>query len=64
VTPAVRAQLATIADQLGAPIDRVHEEWAERAAIREYLGGMSRAQAEREAVGDAREILGLPREDA
>ena len=28
------------------------EDYEERAAIREYLGGMPRAQPEREAVGD------------
>ena len=60
MTPAIRAQLASIASRHGLPIDRLHEEWAERAAIREYLGGMPRAGAERAAVHDACVMLGLP----
>lgn len=31
------------------------EEFEERAAIREYLGGMSRVEAERHAVEDVRD---------
>ena len=60
MTPAVRDQLAAIALQHGTSIERLHEEWAERAAVREYLGGQPRAKAEREAVRDACEMLGLP----
>lgn len=59
MTPAVRDQLAAIAAQHGVPIERLHEEWGERAAIFEYLGGMPRAKAEREAVHEACGVLGL-----
>ena len=59
MTPAVRDQLAAIARQHDMPIEVLHEEWAERAAIREYLGGIARAKAEREAVGDACSMLGI-----
>lgn len=60
MTPAVRDQLAAIALQHGVAIERLHEEWAERASIREYLGGLPRAKAERVAVSDACAMLGLP----
>lgn len=40
-------------------LERVHEEWRERAAIRENLGGMTRLGAEVAAVDDARSMLGL-----
>jgi antitoxin component of RelBE/YafQ-DinJ toxin-antitoxin module len=63
VTPAVRAQLAEIASKHGVPIDVLHDEWSERAAIREYLGGMPRAKAEREAVGDACAVLGIAQQE-
>lgn len=53
-------QLAAIAAEHNVPLDRLHEEWSERAAIREYLGGMPRNEAELAAVRDACEVLGLP----
>ena len=59
----VRDQLAAIAARHGVAPDRLHEEWSERSAIREYLGGMPRSRAELAAVRDACEMLGLPQED-
>ncbi len=56
----VRDQLAAVAVRHGVQLDRLLEEWSERAAIREYLGGMPRARAELAAVRDACEALGLP----
>ena len=35
----------------------VIEEWEERVAIRHHLGGMSEADAMREAMGDAEQVL-------
>lgn len=62
----VRSELASIAmhlarrkSEVGKLIERVQEEWAERAAIREYLGALPRWCAEREAVQDAGEMLGV-----
>ena len=56
----IRQQLQGIARRGGLPLDRVVEEHAERAAIREYLGGMSRDEAEAAAVGDTADVLGVP----
>lgn len=42
-----------------ALIAATKEAWSERAAIREYLGGMPRWEAERAAVQDAGEVMGL-----
>ena len=42
-------------------LGRVVEEWRERAAIREHVGGMTRLGAEVAAVSDARQMLGLAR---
>jgi hypothetical protein len=56
----LRQQLQGIARRGGAPLARVIEEHAERAAIREYLGGLSRDEAEA-AVGDTCDVLGVPR---
>jgi hypothetical protein len=60
VTKTLREQLHEIARHGGVPIERVVEEHAERAAIREYLGGMPRAEADRAALRDACEVFGLP----
>jgi len=57
----VRQQLQGIARRGGVPIARVVEEHAERAAIREYLGGMPRDEAEAAAVNDTADALGVPR---
>lgn len=57
----IRQQLQGIARRGGIPIARVIEEHSERAAIREYLGGMSRDEAEAAAIGDTCDVLGVPR---
>lgn len=54
----IQQKLAGIARRSGLPISRVVEEHAERAAIREYLGGMSREEAEAVAVEDTCDVLG------
>jgi hypothetical protein len=38
--------------RIAKPFDLVLEYWNERAAIREYDGGQSRADAERDALKD------------
>lgn len=49
----IYACLDTFAVARGIPIAEVREEWAERAAIREYLGGLRhRRNAELHAVAD------------
>ena len=57
----IRQQLQGIAHRGGIPLARVVEEHAERAAIREYLGGMLRNAAEAAAVDDTADMLGVPR---
>lgn len=42
------------------PRGEVLEACAERAAIRQYEGGLSRAEAERLALEDALDLLGDP----
>ena len=53
--------LATRHQLVAVELSEVLEEWTERAAIREYAGGMSRGSAELAAVHDieARFELGL-----
>lgn len=41
-----------LARTLGIDADVIVEQWAERAAIREFEGGQSRADAERDALDD------------
>ena len=41
-----------LARTLGVDADALVEEWAERAAIREFEGGQARADAERDALDD------------
>lgn len=55
----VYGRLAGLAKRHGVDLARLLEEWAERAAIREYLGEIPRAEAERLAVVDACEALGI-----
>ena len=43
-----------LARTLGVDADALVEEWTERAAIREFDGGQSRADAERDALDDIR----------
>ena len=57
----VRQRLSGIARRGGIPLARVVEEHEERAAIREYLGGMSRDEAEIAALEDTCDALGVPR---
>lgn len=49
-----------LAERLGLAAETVLELWAERAAIREYEGGQSRADAEAAAVEDVRLALATP----
>lgn len=42
-----------------ANLELVKETWSERAAIREYLGGIPRETAERLALRDTCEVLGV-----
>lgn len=49
-----RADCLELARTLGVDPDLLVEEWSERAAIREYEGGQSRADAERDALDDVR----------
>lgn len=57
--PTLQEQLVAIARRARLPIARVIEEHAERSAIREYLGGMPREEAEAAAVEDTRDVLGV-----
>jgi hypothetical protein len=43
-----------LARAVGIDATALVEEWSERAAIREFEGGQSRADAERDAVEDLR----------
>jgi hypothetical protein len=56
----LRDRLSEIAFRGRLSFDELAEEHAERAAIREYLGGMPRDEAEDAAVGDACEVFGVP----
>lgn len=49
---------ARLARETGQPRARVLEEWGERAAIREYLGNLPRAEAELRAIEDVRDVFG------
>lgn len=53
-----------LAERLGLSTEAVLELWAERAAIREYEGGQSRADAEAAAVDDVRAALATPIESS
>jgi hypothetical protein len=48
-------QLGELARECGVAVDLVIEEWSERAAAREYLGNVSRDEAEFLAMGDVRQ---------
>lgn len=43
-----------LARTLGVDADALVEQWTERAAIREFEGNQSRADAERDALDDVR----------
>ena len=57
----LRQQLQEIARRHGVSLARVLEEHAERAAIREHLGNMSRDEAEAAAIDDTCDVLGVSR---
>lgn len=59
--PTPQEQIADISRRARLPLSRVVEEHAERSAIRQYLGGMSRAEAETAAIEDTCDVLGVPR---
>lgn len=66
LNPAVKSELArigmAIAQRVGEVIpslNLVKETWCERAAIREYLGGYTRATAETAALVDTCSVLGV-----
>lgn len=58
----VRDQLKVLAAQHKLPLARLVEEWSERAAIREYLGGMQRSFADQVAIADACAMFGIHKE--
>ena len=51
-------RLGELSRKLDLPIDCLIEEWSERAACREYLGGVSRSEAEELAFADVQERYG------
>jgi hypothetical protein len=53
----IEVQLARLAELHSIDLLHLTEWWAERAAIREYDGCMSRTEAERLALGDVEESL-------
>jgi hypothetical protein len=55
--PVPRDDLGELARLTGRSRDEVIETVAERAAIREYLGGYPREEAEKLALEDAFELL-------
>lgn len=65
LAPEIRSEIASLALALGGDLadqmEIVREIFSERAAIREYLGGLARRVAEGRALSDTRELLGLPR---
>lgn len=52
-------RLQSLARTYRRSLAEVAEIWDERAAIREYEGGMRRADAERDALADVENILGM-----
>lgn len=59
-----RAACIELAKALGVDADALVEQWTERAAIREFEGGQSRADAERDALEDVRPRRGPQRAGA
>jgi hypothetical protein len=55
----MRAAVIELAEKSGVDPDELLEWWGERAAIREIDGGQSREDAERGALEDMREMIGL-----
>lgn len=60
----LKEQLASIAKRARVPIARVTEEHSERSAIREYLGGMPRPEAEAAALQDTCDVFGISNEES
>ena len=50
-----------IAKSTGRARSEVVETFTERAAIRQYLGGLGRTEAELRALDDTRDMLGAPK---
>lgn len=57
MTSAQSDRLALIAKRSKRTIDDVTELWNERAAIREFEGGASRRDAERDALDDVANVV-------
>jgi hypothetical protein len=53
--------LAELATFFGRSLDEVRELYEERAGIRQYESGMTRGEAEREAMLDVRRMLARER---
>lgn len=53
-----RVKLQTIAKNAGRDLDDAIELWIERAAIREFDGGMKRRDAESDAYYDVANMFG------
>lgn len=51
-----QSTVIALARRIGRPDADLLERWAERAAMREYVGGSTRADAEASAVDDIRSI--------
>lgn len=56
-TGACHLAMSRLAHAHGLDAADLLEEWAERSSVREYLGGVTRAEAERLAVEDVREAV-------
>lgn len=50
--PNILVEIARIAKVTGRSVDEVRDDWSERAAIREYLGGFPRYVSESRALAD------------
>jgi hypothetical protein len=57
IMPIVPDAFGQLARDVRRSRDEVIETWQERAAIREYLGNLSRAEAEALAIDDTRALL-------
>lgn len=57
MTSAQSDRLALIAARSKRTLDDVTELWNERAAIREFEGGHSRRDAERDALNDVADVV-------
>ena len=61
----IDACLVTFATARGIPIAEIRDEWRERSAIREYLGGLRhRRNAELHAIIDTIDVLAHRRKAA